>query len=313
MQAENWYQSQRDAVRAWFGPKTACLGCFLFEFFGKNKPLTKLNIKLKNISLHAKWAPSCLEYPSPDRLKMSPPQTIPPSLFMDIVNTINQATTLDHLFTSTMEVAPVTMASYHHFPSVGAFDYKTLGTFRSYNLPPFVEEYYRNYSREKADSVIEAAFAKGGFIWLTDLPDNPIVMNAKHSKTVRAGNEQLGEGLCIPLFGPNNRRGFMVLVGDSIRKENGAHIPYQVQALALLFHSRFCLIIQDIQRQINLTSREAEVVELLTYGKTNKEIADALNITASTVSGYMKAIFIKLEVSDRVSASMRAQSMSVVF
>ena len=72
-------------------------------------------------------------------------------------------------------------------------------------------------------------------------------------------------------------------------------------------------MIQNIQRQINLTQRQAEVLELLTFGKTNNEIAEILEISTGTVSGYMKDIFIKLEVSDRVSASMRALSMKVVF
>jgi len=113
-----------------------------------------------------------------------------------------------------MTALPIEIGSYHHFPSVGAFDYTTLGTFHAYNIPQAIQ---------------------------------------------------------------------------------------------------FCLNIQNIQKHINLTDREAEVVELLTYGKTNSEIADVLNISASTVAGYVKSIFIKLDVSDRVSASMRAQTIKVAF
>lgn len=242
---------------------------------------------------------------------MSDSQTLNTSLFLDIVNTINQADTLDDLFTSTMEIAPIKMASYHHFPSVGAFDYKTLGTFRSHNLPAVIEQYYRTYDRQKPDAAIEAAFAKGGFVWLTDLPNDPVVVKAGQSEAIIEANTHLGEGLCVPLFGPNNRRGFTLIVSDSLKKENGDFWAYQAQSLALLFHSRFCHMIGKIQRQTNLTAREAEVLELLTYGKTNKDIADILDLSASTVAGYLKSIFIKLDVSDRVSASLRAQSLKI--
>lgn len=244
---------------------------------------------------------------------MSNSKNISTSLFLEIVDTIHRANTLESLFRSTMEILPIAMGSYHHFPSVGAFDYKTLGTFHSYNMPAAIDAYYRTYVAPKPNPGLVAIFVKGEFMWLSDLPTDPIVVEANHSGMYRDTIRLIGDALCIPLFGPNNRRGYVALAGGVIKKENGPLLPYQVQALASIFHTRFCLMIQNIQRQINLTAREAEVAELLTYGKTNKEIADVLNISVSTVAGHMKSIFIKLDVSDRVSASMRAQSLKVVF
>lgn len=37
-----------------------------------------------------------------------------------------------------------------------------------------------------------------------------------------------------------------------------------------------------------ITPREAQVLDLLTYGKTNKEIADALGVTDRTVSVHVR-------------------------
>ena len=244
---------------------------------------------------------------------MSETEGISPALFVDIVNTINRATTLEQLFQSTMEASPITMASYHHFPSVGALDHKTFGTFHSYNMPEAIEAHYRTYKASKPDPGLLAVFAKGRFMWLSDLIVEPSVVQANHSGRYEAAKAIIGNALCIPLFGPNNRRGYMLAAGDFLEKESCEFLPYQVQSLALIFHSRFCVLIQNIQRQIKLTPREIEVIELLTYGKTNKDIADILNLSVSTVAGYVKSIFLKLEVSDRVSASMRAQSMKVIF
>jgi len=244
---------------------------------------------------------------------MSETAGISSSLFTDIVDTINRATTLEELFRSTMDASPIAMASYHHFPSVGALDHKTFGTFHSYNMPAAIEEHYRTYKTTTPDAALLAVFANGKFMWLSDLINTPTVIENNRAGPLKAAKAMIGDALCIPLFGPNNRRGYMLAAGGILNKSDCDFLPYQVQSLALIFHARFCIMIGNIQRQINLTSREAQVVELLTYGKTNKEIGTILRISESTVSGYMKSIFIKLDVSDRVSASMRAQSMKAVF
>jgi DNA-binding NarL/FixJ family response regulator len=51
-----------------------------------------------------------------------------------------------------------------------------------------------------------------------------------------------------------------------------------------------------------LSSREIEVLSLISGGNANKEIADKLSITEETVKGHMKSIFTKLGVHDRAHA-----------
>jgi len=236
-----------------------------------------------------------------------------PARFLEIVNVINNATTLESLFSSTLEIMPVEMASYHHFPSVGALDHKTLGKFHGYNLTKGISDFYKTYDMQKPDPVIVSIFGTGGFVWWSDVLGEASALEPEQISVAKNTLQSIEDALCIPLFGPKNRRGYMFLSGGKLKKEHGEFLAYQIQALAQIFHSRFCLMIHKIQRQINLTKREAQVLELLTYGKTNQDIADTLDISVSTVSGHLKAIFIKLDVSDRVSASMRAQSMKAVF
>ncbi|NQD92115.1 hypothetical protein HP532_05540 [Pseudomonas sp. CrR25] len=52
----------------------------------------------------------------------------------------------------------------------------------------------------------------------------------------------------------------------------------------------------------NLSTRELDILVLLAQGMPNKRIASALNISAETVKWYLKKIFTKLNVSDRVHA-----------
>lgn len=55
-------------------------------------------------------------------------------------------------------------------------------------------------------------------------------------------------------------------------------------------------------RENPLTKRENEVLKLVADGKTTKEIAKELYLTAGTVRNYISTIFEKLEVSNRIEA-----------
>lgn len=56
-----------------------------------------------------------------------------------------------------------------------------------------------------------------------------------------------------------------------------------------------------------LTSREREVLELMSHGASNKDIAEKLFISGKTVSNHITNIFSKLQVVDRAQAVLRAR------
>ncbi len=58
----------------------------------------------------------------------------------------------------------------------------------------------------------------------------------------------------------------------------------------------------DDYRENPLTKRENDVLKLIAEGKTTKEIANELFLTAGTVRNYISTIFEKLEVSNRIEA-----------
>jgi NarL family two-component system response regulator LiaR len=62
----------------------------------------------------------------------------------------------------------------------------------------------------------------------------------------------------------------------------------------------------------DLTAREHEVLELLTHGLTNPEIADRLFISRSTVKVHVSNILSKLEVSNRAEAIALALERGLV-
>jgi DNA-binding NarL/FixJ family response regulator len=55
-----------------------------------------------------------------------------------------------------------------------------------------------------------------------------------------------------------------------------------------------------------LSVRELEVLRLIKKGKTNREIAQLLNISFNTVKTHVDNIFGKLNVKNRTQAAMKA-------
>ena len=61
-----------------------------------------------------------------------------------------------------------------------------------------------------------------------------------------------------------------------------------------------------------LTDRELEILTRLATGKSNKEIADALEISETTVKGHVSNILVKLGAGDRTEAVITALKRGIV-
>ena len=61
----------------------------------------------------------------------------------------------------------------------------------------------------------------------------------------------------------------------------------------------------------DLTDREREVLELISIGRSNREIAGELFISTKTVSNHITNIFEKLQVADRAQAIVKAREAGI--
>ena len=61
---------------------------------------------------------------------------------------------------------------------------------------------------------------------------------------------------------------------------------------------------------VPLSKREKEVLKLVLQGKSNKQIAFALNISVSTVEFHLKNVFVKFQVSSRVELILKSGSVT---
>ena len=70
--------------------------------------------------------------------------------------------------------------------------------------------------------------------------------------------------------------------------------------------------IQDNKLEL-LTTRELDVVKLISQGKNNKEISKALFITEGTVKNYVTRILSKLELKSRTELAIYANNLNLEY
>jgi DNA-binding NarL/FixJ family response regulator len=121
-------------------------------------------------------------------------------------------------------------------------------------------------------------------------------------------------------------------VGDAIQAGAAGYLLKDVDAAALARAVRLaaegCAVIHpDLTRQFvdelrqlstgertvtALSAREVEVLQMISNGSTNREVAGALAISPQTVKTYLERIFTKLGVSDRTRAVAVALKLGIL-
>jgi PAS domain S-box-containing protein len=69
--------------------------------------------------------------------------------------------------------------------------------------------------------------------------------------------------------------------------------------------------LQEAQK-VELTARETEVLRLLALGLTNRQIAQQMLVSLSSVKAYVRRVIDKLGVSDRTQAAVRAVELNLL-
>ena len=76
-------------------------------------------------------------------------------------------------------------------------------------------------------------------------------------------------------------------------------------------NNNFVLNIKAIQ-SLGISPRELEVLQQMSKGMSNEEIADKLHISLSTVKTHVSNLLLKLNVDNRVKAINKAQRLQII-
>ncbi len=95
-------------------------------------------------------------------------------------------------------------------------------------------------------------------------------------------------------------------------EHGGLWMPPDLMLRLLAVSTRVIPSVAPEVPQLNdLTSRELMVAEQVAHGASNREIAEALEITERTVKAHLSAIFDKLGVRDRVQLALRMNNIPI--
>lgn len=121
-------------------------------------------------------------------------------------------------------------------------------------------------------------------------------------------------GLNVPVYGPRRRIGMFNFAVNP--REDELSYARRIQGFCQVIHQRYCEIwtneIPESQRPIALTRRESDVMKLLVQGMNNGDIAKKTGISRHTVDSYIRRVFIKLGVNDRVSAALKTIELDLL-
>ena len=123
----------------------------------------------------------------------------------------------------------------------------------------------------------------------------------------------MAKGICVATYGSAARVGFFGASSES-GEEDLDEVDLSVfQIVAEISYVRYCqLISAELQYEMNLSSRELDVLHWMAQGRSNAGIAEMLNLSQETVGTYVKRIFAKLDVFDRTSAVMKGVMRGLV-
>lgn len=91
-----------------------------------------------------------------------------------------------------------------------------------------------------------------------------------------------------------------------------SHCSPRVSAVLLRRLSALALERKPVSKELVLTSREAQILEMITMGMSNRDIADQLCIALHTVKNHVHSVLGKLGVSTRAQAAAMSNTFAYV-
>jgi LuxR family transcriptional regulator len=123
------------------------------------------------------------------------------------------------------------------------------------------------------------------------------------------------DGLTVPIHLPDGAFAFVTAVtheGHDTWRTRQSQVTDALFVMAHEFHAaislRFGTRQAPVTRDIRLSPREREILELLTQGFPDKEIADRLGVKHGTVRWHLQHIYEKLHVRSRTEAALKFRS-----
>ena len=202
--------------------------------------------------------------------------------------------------------------SYHVTPPFYSQVSKRTSVYH-FGYPQEIVATYLNPEILESDPIPDHVMAVGHVMtWQQSVADQKLT--ERHRAYVRKATDMgFIDGVAVPLFGPNSRNSYFSMNFDRPMAADDEEIVAPLVAIAQSCHRRICAIInQSGEDEPPLSERESQVLYWISRGKSNSDMAIILDISQATVDSYIRRLFKKLQVNDRISAVIVGLSNSLI-
>lgn len=179
----------------------------------------------------------------------------------------------------------------------------------------FSEEWLELYEREDCrlnDPIPERVMEHGAMLtWQEAMAMGPNT-GGNESYFARMREHGLVHGFGVPLFGPRGRDAYASFDFGRPPGQVSPSAIGTVRSVAQAGHQRICRLIDTMRALPVLSEREIEVLTWTARGKSMATIAAILDLSPDTVKTYLRRVYGKLDVSDRVGASVKAIKLGLI-
>lgn len=235
-------------------------------------------------------------------------EAISNSRYLASLNELETVDELRYASTTACRKVGIIMNSYHHYPPLGAVDFTDqLGIFAD----GFPEDWVHRYAEQRydqCDPIVKRALNSTTAFWWSEVYNKSFSgREAEYIKDLRA--QDFGDGLAVPVFGPNDRNGYIGLGVGTNEQIFDAEDITRLQTFCNAAHLQYCAI-TDLQRdKIDLSPREHQTMKFVARGLTAQDIAEHMNVTPNTIDTNLRRIYEKLDVHNRVAATLRCLAL----
>ncbi|MEO1656981.1 MAG: LuxR family transcriptional regulator [Pseudomonadota bacterium] len=205
------------------------------------------------------------------------------------------------------------MVSYHHLPPFGAMDHGAELTVVAHGFPDAWVERYRREHLYLIDPIPRHALQSAKPFWWSEAASFSDLGAEERRYLQILAEQEFGDGLALPVYGPNGRDGYASLGFGKEHPELSSVEIRHIQWACQVGHERYCQLLCEVNHdKVTLSPREQEILGWVARGKSNSVIAQLTGISANTVDTYMRRIYSKLRVVDRVTAALRALAIGAI-
>jgi len=220
---------------------------------------------------------------------------------------------LENVLKSYFQNIGVRISSYRHIPLYGSDDYHVP---RIISFFGFSEDWLNYYQKEQLcmnDPIFDPVIKAGQVFTWHELITHAPKTEAAIEYADKVKNLNVSFGLAVPTYGANHRSGvFMLGFENYISALDETEIAALHWACQIAHHKYIYFIENRAVSNVTITKREAEILKWVSLGKSNREIADIMGISRHTVNAFIRSTFAKLDVYERVSASLRAIALGLI-